>query len=79
VQVFFKDGTATERVQIDVPLGHRRRRAEGIPVLVKKFEASVMAHFSPLQVERIKTLFADRATLEATPVHEFVSAMIKNN
>jgi 2-methylcitrate dehydratase len=79
VQVFFKDGTATERVQIEVPLGHRKRRAEGIPVLVKKFEASVMAHFSPLQTERIRTLFEDRATLEATPVHEFVSAMIKNN
>ncbi len=45
VQVFFKDGTRTERVQVDYPLGHRKRRAEGMPVLVQKFEASVTAHF----------------------------------
>ena len=36
-----------ERVQVDFPIGHRRRRAEGMPVLVKKFEASVDAHFAP--------------------------------
>ena len=49
VQVFFKDGTSTRRAHVDVPLGHRERRAEGIPVLVKKFEASVAAHFAPAQ------------------------------
>src|SRR5208282_6090854 len=45
VQVFFRDGSASERVQVDYPIGHRLRRAEGIPVLVKKFESSVAAHF----------------------------------
>jgi 2-methylcitrate dehydratase len=79
IQVFFKDGSSTGRVQVDVPLGHRKRRAEAIPVLVKKFESSVAALFSPLQTERIKTLFADRAKLEAMPVHEFVSGLIKNH
>ena len=79
VQVFFKDGSYTERVHVDVPIGHRKRRAEGIPLLVKKFEASVAAHFSPLQADRIKALFADRSRLETMPVHEFVSAMVKNN
>src|SRR5246500_167482 len=39
VQVFFADGTHTQRVQVDFPIGHRKRRAEGVPVLVKKFEA----------------------------------------
>ena len=48
-------------------------------MLVKKFDASVAAHFSPLQAERIKLLFADRAKLEAMPVHEFVSTMVKNH
>ena len=38
VQVFFKDGTSTERIAVDFPIGHRKRRAEGMPVLVKKFE-----------------------------------------
>jgi 2-methylcitrate dehydratase len=77
VQVFFKDGTSTERAHVDFPLGHRRRRAEGIPALVKKFEASVAAHFPPAQAAKIRALFADRARLEALPVHEFVSAMVK--
>src|SRR6202008_1594566 len=43
VQVFFKDGTSTQRVQVDFPIGHRKRRAEGMPVLVQKFETSVDA------------------------------------
>src|SRR5216684_1195259 len=46
VQVFFKDGTSTARVHVDFPIGHRKRRAEGMPVLVKKFESSVDAHFT---------------------------------
>ncbi len=77
VQVFFADGTHTDRVQVDVPVGHRKRRAEGIPLLVRKFEASVAAHFQASQAARIKALFADRATLEAMPVHEFVAALVK--
>jgi 2-methylcitrate dehydratase len=76
--VFFKDGTSTERVAVDYPIGHRKRRAEGMPVLVKKFEASVAAHFSPKQTESIKALFADRAKLEKMPVQEFVAALVKN-
>jgi 2-methylcitrate dehydratase len=54
-----------------------RRRAEGIPLLVEKFEASVAGHFAPPQAIKIKAMFADRAQLEATPVHEFVSMLIK--
>jgi 2-methylcitrate dehydratase len=77
VQVFFKDGSATARTCFDVPLGHRKRRAEGIPLLVKKFERSVAGHFTPVQSDRIRALFADRAKLEAMPVHEFVAAMAK--
>jgi 2-methylcitrate dehydratase len=45
--VFFKDGSQSPRVQVDYPIGHRKRRAEGMPVLVKKFETSVEAHFEP--------------------------------
>jgi 2-methylcitrate dehydratase len=78
VQVFFKDGSMTERVAIDVPIGHRKRRAEGVPLLKKKFEASVVAHFSPKQSEAIKALFADRQRLERLPVNEFVSSIVKN-
>jgi 2-methylcitrate dehydratase len=78
VQVYFKDGTSTERAHVDVPLGHRKRRAEGLPLLVKKFEASVARHFPPAQAGRIQAMFADRARLGALPVHEFMSALVRN-
>jgi 2-methylcitrate dehydratase len=76
VQVFFKDGSASQRVQVDFPIGHRKRREEGMPVLVKKFEASVAAHFGPKQAESIKAMFADRAALAAMPVSEFVAQLV---
>jgi 2-methylcitrate dehydratase len=78
VQVFFKDGSRTDRVAVNFPIGHRNRRAEGMPILVKKFEASVAAHFAAKQAESIKALFADRAKLEKMPVQEFVAALVKN-
>jgi 2-methylcitrate dehydratase len=79
VQVFFKDGSASERVQVDFPIGHRKRRAEGIPVLVKKFESSVEAHFQPKQAERVKALFAARPEqFEKLPVNELVAALVTN-
>ncbi len=78
VQVFFKDGSSTERIAIDYPLGHRKRRGEAIPVLVKKFESAVTAHFAPKQAEAIKTLFGDRGKLEKLSIPEFMACLIKN-
>jgi len=76
IQVFFKDGTASERVQVDYPIGHRKRREEGMPVLVKKFEASVAAHFSAAQTESITAMFKDRDALGAMPVSEFAAKLV---
>jgi 2-methylcitrate dehydratase len=76
IQVFFRDGSASERVQVDFPIGHRQRRAEGMPVLVKKFEAAVEAHFPPRQAERIRALFARPKELDALPVNELVAALV---
>jgi 2-methylcitrate dehydratase len=78
VQVFFKDGTSTNRVQVDFPIGHRLRRAEGMPVLVQKFEASVDAHYSEKQAPRVKALFAQGAKLDTCSVSEFVATMVTN-
>ncbi|HEX2493290.1 MAG TPA: bifunctional 2-methylcitrate dehydratase/aconitate hydratase, partial [Steroidobacter sp.] len=78
VQVFFKDGSSTERVAVDYPIGHRKRRVEAMPALVRKFEASVAAHFSPKQTEAIKAAFADRNKLERMPVSEFMATLVKN-
>jgi 2-methylcitrate dehydratase len=78
VQVFWKDGSATRRVAVDFPIGHRKRRAEGYPLLVRKFEDSVAAHYGAKQAAAIQALFAEPARLDAMPVHEFVAALVKN-
>jgi len=78
VQVFFRDGTSTQRIHVDFPIGHRKRRAEGMPVLVQKFEASVDAHFAPKQAEKIKALFAKREQLDSMPVNELMAALVTN-
>jgi 2-methylcitrate dehydratase len=76
VQVFFKDGTESARVAVDFPIGHRKRRAEGTPVLVKKFETSVAAHFGPKQTDLIKKAFADHAALAAMPVSDLMAKLV---
>ena len=76
VQVFFSDGTSTERIRVDYPVGHRKRRAEGYPLLVKKFQDSVAAHFPRRQSDGIKAMFADPAALAATSVGDFASRLV---
>jgi 2-methylcitrate dehydratase len=71
VQVFFTDGTKTEKVAVEYPIGHRRRRREGIPHLIKKAEAAFTTHFGVARAADLIALFSDRARLEAMPVHEF--------
>src|SRR3546814_6444073 len=53
VQVFFKDGSSTEKVSIDYPIGHRKRRGEGIPVLMDKCEKAMRSHLAPDKVARL--------------------------
>jgi 2-methylcitrate dehydratase len=79
LQVFFSDGSKSKRVQVDFPIGHRRRRAEGMPVLVRKFEDSVDAHFNARQALRIKALFASPQDLDALPVNELMAALVTNS
>jgi 2-methylcitrate dehydratase len=76
VQVFFTDGTATEKVEVEYPIGHRRRRAEGIPFLVKKFETNLATRFDSERCETILKLFQDIRRLEQMPVNEFVGLFV---
>ncbi len=73
IQVFFNDGTKTERIAVDFPIGHRKRRAEGIPVLVKKFEAAIADRLPEAQCEALIDLCSDQTRLELTPVDEFMA------
>ena len=76
VQVFFKDGSSTERISVEYPIGHRRRRSEGIPVLLQKFEASLRGHVPANQADAILALCQDQAKLEATPVDRFAELLV---
>ena len=75
VQVFFRDGSCTARVRVDVPIGHRQRRAEGVPILMRKFSAAVEEHFERHKAEAIKSLFATPETIDAVRVTDFMSAL----
>ena len=72
VQIFFRDGSVTEKVEAEYPIGHRRRRAESIPLLVKKFQANAATRFQPGRVQTILALFADVKALDQMAADEFV-------
>jgi 2-methylcitrate dehydratase len=78
IQVFFRDGTATARIHVDCPIGHRSRRAEGYPVLVRKFESSLAAVYPERQRSRILALFGDPGRLDATAVDDLVAHLVRN-
>ena len=77
VQIFFADGTKTDCIEVRFPIGHRRRRKEGIPILQQKAAAAFAGHFGQERSAQLMSLFTIRAKLEAMPVHEFLSAFGK--
>jgi 2-methylcitrate dehydratase len=72
IQVFFNDGTSTEKIEVEYPLGHRRRRAEGLPVLEQKFLSNLRTRFPEQRCRQILALSLDQEALEATSVAEFM-------
>jgi 2-methylcitrate dehydratase len=76
VQVFFKDGSSTPKVAVEYPIGHRRRRKDGIPLLEAKFRTNLARRFAPKQQQVILSACESLATLEALPVHEFMDLFV---
>ena len=74
--VEFKDGTKLKEVVCEYPIGHKRRRKEGMPILVEKFRTNLARRFPAAQQEAILELCLDAPRLEATPVNEFVDLMV---
>jgi len=72
VQVFFKDGSKTDKVSIDYPIGHRRRRAEGIPVLLDKFRKALAGYLSPAHVVEIIDICEQDGGMLEMPVPAFM-------
>ena len=77
VQVFFKDGSATSRVEVEYPIGHRRRRKEGIPVLLEKFAAAVASVYPEDTREKIRAAVSDPGALLNTPATAWMDLFVR--
>ena len=76
VQVFFRDGSSTDRVAVEYPIGHRSRRDEGMSLLVAKFESNLATRFPRSRAEAIRDLCLDADALAATPVNAFLDLLV---
>ena len=72
VQVTFSDGSSTRPVEVEYPVGHRRRREEGYPLLEAKFAVNLARRFAARQQATIRRACADAAALDAMAVDRFV-------
>lgn len=78
IQIHFSDGTSTEKIEVEYPIGHRRRREEGIPVLEQKFLRNLNTRFPVARSNDIFELCCDQQRLEATSVNEFMELLTIN-
>ena len=69
----FKDGSSTEKVEVEYPIGHRRRREQGIPLLIEKFISNLNTQFSETRSKEILSLCEDQSALEAASVIDFMA------
>ncbi|MFT5669520.1 MAG: 2-methylcitrate dehydratase, partial [Glaciecola sp.] len=76
IKILFKDGSSTQEVIVEYPVGHRRRRAEGIGLLEQKFKSNLASRFPKQQCKRIFTLCKNQTTLETTPVNRFMDLFV---
>lgn len=74
--VEFNDGSRFEEIVVEYPIGHARRRAEGIPLLEAKFKTNLARQFPAKQQKAILDISLDQAALEAMPVHEYMDLYV---
>ncbi len=77
LQILFKNGDATETITIEYPIGHQRRRQEGIPLLCQKFSMNMNTHYPEQIVTYLLELFCDQDALEKTAVNELLNALVR--
>jgi 2-methylcitrate dehydratase len=75
IQIFFKDGSYTDKIQVDYPIGHQRRREEGIPLLIKKFQTNIEC-FSKKHADEIMEVFLNYEKLDNMPVNQFLELFL---
>lgn len=76
IVVHFKDGTSTPKIEVEYPLGHRRRRAEGMSLLMEKCNKNLSSHYSRNKVAEIMSVLQDYDKLRVMPVNTFVDLFI---
>jgi len=76
IQITFKDGSSTDKIEVEYPIGHRRRREQGIPLLVEKFERNLATQFSEDRCTNILNLCLDQDSLESTSVLDFMDLFV---
>ncbi|MFE3573339.1 2-methylcitrate dehydratase [Lysinibacillus sp. NPDC059133] len=76
VQVYYKDGTSSELVECEYPLGHRFRRDEAFPKIIDKFQQNMSTHFSQKQLNKINQICSNKELIENSYVHEFVDLFV---
>jgi 2-methylcitrate dehydratase len=79
VQVFFNDGSSTGKIAVDYPIGHRRRRGEGVPVLVEKFRNALAGYLPQVQTHEIIDVFGNTEQLLGMPVPEFIDLFVRES
>ena len=76
LQIFYKDGSSSEIIEVEYPIGHRRRREEGIPVLISKFERNLKTQFSSDRSKLISKICSNQENLEKSSVPDFMSLFV---
>jgi 2-methylcitrate dehydratase len=76
IQIFYKDDTFSKKIEVEYPIGHRRRRAEGIPVLEQKFYTALHKRFPQHQAQKVYDLCSDSNRLHVTSVNEFMDILV---
>ena len=77
IQIFYKDGTVSPQITVEYPIGHKRRRHEGIPKLVDKFKVNLARELNKDKVTTILEISMDQKKLETMPVNSYVDLFWK--
>jgi 2-methylcitrate dehydratase len=78
IQIFYKDGNKSELIEVEYPIGHQRRRDEGIPKLIEKFKVNLYRQFDEVQSKKILEKSLNYEILEQIPVNEYMDLYWKN-
>jgi len=77
IQIFYKDGTFSKNIEVEYPIGHKRRREEGIPKLIEKFKTNLARQYDTVIAKQILNISLNQSRLETLPVNEYVDLFWK--